>query len=172
MKFLSKLFKNNKQMQFEENICTDKNSPYYNYPNDLKAWCENRDKYAITWQNFAKYKENINHYYSDFINNGLKQKDLQQLENYCNKYLELVPDLIKSLKEEKQINKDDKMIINANQYYEFVYKKLALAYEKQGDYQKAIEICQKSIDSGFVNDGTKSGFNGRIEKLKKKLNKK
>ena len=61
------------------------------------------------------------------------------------------------------------MIINEQSYYSFVYKKLALAYEKQGNYQKAIDICQKSISNGVTDDGTKSGFSGRIEKLQNKL---
>lgn len=165
MSLFSFLFKSSK----DENVCTDKNSEYYGYPNDLKAWCENQNKYSNTWKKYANYREKINNYYSNFINNGLSQTDLAKLEDYCNKYLGLLPDIIKSLKEEKSITNDKNMIINEQSYYSFVYKKLALAYEKQGDYQKAMDICQKSISSGITNDGTKSGFSGRIEKLQKKL---
>ena len=165
MGLFSFLFKSLK----DENICTDKNSEYYGYPNDLKAWCENQDKYSNTWKKYAKYREKINNYYSNFINNGFKSSDLTELENYCDKYLDLIPDIIKSLQEEKKINNDKNMIINEQSYYSFVYKKLALAYEKQGNYQKAIDICQKSISNGVTDDGTKSGFSGRIEKLQNKL---
>lgn len=147
------------------------NNKHFGYPKDLKSWCENRNKYSNTWQKYAEYREKINHYYSNFINNELNQSDLTKLENYCNKYLELIPDIIKSLKEEKSITNDTNVIINDQSYYSFVYKKLVLAYEKQGNYQKAIDICQKSIDLGIIDDGTKGGFIGRAEKLSKKLNK-
>lgn len=149
---------------------TDSNDVSSRYPEDLKAWCQNRDKYSDTWQKYAKYREKINHYYSNFINNGLQQIDLVKLENYCNKFLELVPDLIKSLKEEKSITHDTNMIINEQSYYSFVYKKLVLAYQKQGDYQKALDLCNRVISLGITDDGTKMGFIGRAERLSKKLN--
>lgn len=51
------------------------------------------------------------------------------------------------------------------------FKRLAIIYEKSKEFQKAIEICNASINYGQPNDGTSSGFEGRIKKLGKKLNK-
>ena len=49
--------------------------------------------------------------------------------------------------------------------------RLAIIYEKQGLIQEAINICQKALELGFINDGTKSGFQGRLERLQRKLEK-
>jgi len=50
------------------------------------------------------------------------------------------------------------------------FERLAIIYEKQGRYKEAIEICQLAISHG-LKDSTKGGFEGRIERLQKKLNK-
>ncbi len=47
---------------------------------------------------------------------------------------------------------------------------LAIIYEKNKEYQRAIDICNYAIEQG-LDDGTKMGFQGRRERLKKKLNK-
>ena len=49
------------------------------------------------------------------------------------------------------------------------YKRLAIIYEKQGKFEKAIKICQKAINHN-LRDNTKQGFEGRLKKLKKKVN--
>lgn len=48
------------------------------------------------------------------------------------------------------------------------YKRLAMAYEKQGDINKAIEVCKEAIAKGYNYDGTKEGMHGRIKRLEKK----
>ena len=35
--------------------------------------------------------------------------------------------------------------------------------------ENAIEICEKAIKDGFIDDGTKMGFEGRIKKLENKI---
>lgn len=47
---------------------------------------------------------------------------------------------------------------------------LSIIYEKNKEYQRAIDICNFAIEQG-LDDGTKMGFQGRRERLKKKLNK-
>jgi len=47
---------------------------------------------------------------------------------------------------------------------------LAIIYEKNGELQKAIDICNFALKLG-LKDGTKKGFQGRKAKLEKKLNK-
>lgn len=41
---------------------------------------------------------------------------------------------------------------------------------ESGDYEKAIEMCQKALSFG-LHDGTKSGFEGRIARIKKQMSK-
>ena len=47
---------------------------------------------------------------------------------------------------------------------------LAIIYEKNGEFQKAIDICNFALKLE-LRDGTKGGFQGRKAKLEKKLNK-
>ena len=50
-------------------------------------------------------------------------------------------------------------------------KRLAIIYEKRGDYDKAIAVCERAIRMGITKDGTEAGMIGRAARLtKKKLN--
>ena len=44
---------------------------------------------------------------------------------------------------------------------------LATVLTEDGHYDEAIEVCRKAINFG-LDDGTKSGFAGRIERIRKK----
>lgn len=46
------------------------------------------------------------------------------------------------------------------------FKRLAMSYEKQGEYDLAIGICKQAISHG-LSDGTKGNYAGRIERLEK-----
>ena len=48
------------------------------------------------------------------------------------------------------------------QYYSTLLSEL-------GDFEKAIKVCETAISFG-LHDGTKSGFQGRIDRIKKKMN--
>lgn len=48
------------------------------------------------------------------------------------------------------------------------FHRLAIIYEKQAKYDKAIKVCELALKYGLI-DGTKAGFAGRIQKLKKKI---
>lgn len=50
------------------------------------------------------------------------------------------------------------------------FKQLAIFYEKQGNPQLAIPLCEESIRVGFYDDGTKDGMEGRLKRLEKKYN--
>ena len=156
MGFLSNLSK--------KDYCTDKNSKYYGYSNDLRQFCEHRDNYQNYWNLAGEYTQKINNYYSEFINNNLSEYNFNLLLEYCNKYIEIVPILKKAQIEENKINNTDYKTIS----YCIGYHKLALAYEKLNNYSEAIKICKKAIDEGFYDDKTKGGFKGRIKRLDKK----
>lgn len=51
------------------------------------------------------------------------------------------------------------------------FQKLAIIFEKRKEYSRAIGICKQALELGFVDDGTKAGMQGRLEKLSKKLEK-
>ena len=46
------------------------------------------------------------------------------------------------------------------------FQRLAIIYEKQKQYDKALEICEMAL-SNKLRDSTKGGYAGRIEKIKK-----
>jgi len=48
------------------------------------------------------------------------------------------------------------------------FQYLATVYTEDDEYEKAIEVCEKAIAFG-LNDGTKSSYQGRIERIKKKM---
>lgn len=51
------------------------------------------------------------------------------------------------------------------------FKRLAIIYEKQKNYDEAIAVCQHAIELGFVDDGTDGQMPGRIARLMKKQGK-
>lgn len=48
------------------------------------------------------------------------------------------------------------------------FSRLAIIYEKQGRYEDALRICRLACENN-LKDGTKGGFEGRINKIEKKL---
>ena len=55
------------------------------------------------------------------------------------------------------------------------FKRLAIIYEKQKDYDNAIAVCKRAIELGYVDDGTDGQMPGRVARLMRKagnLNKK
>lgn len=51
------------------------------------------------------------------------------------------------------------------------FKRLAIIYEKQKDYDNAILICTRAIQLGFSDDGTTGQMEGRIARLKNRKQK-
>ena len=49
------------------------------------------------------------------------------------------------------------------------FQRLAILYEKAGQYKEAIEICNLAIKYGLT-ESTKGGYTARLQKLEKKLN--
>lgn len=48
------------------------------------------------------------------------------------------------------------------------FQKYATFLTDKGEYEKAIEVCEQAIAYG-LHDGTKSGFEGRIDRIKKEM---
>lgn len=157
MRIFSKLFnKNNK------NICKDKNSKYYNYDIETMKYVQYQEKYGKLWNLMGEYTQKINTYYSDYINTNSKEA-FNNLFVYCNKYFDLIPRFEEARKEDTRINGT----IYKNPYYCVAYHKLAMAYEKAECYNSAINVCEEAIAKGYT-DGTKGGFETRLNRLKKK----
>ena len=50
-----------------------------------------------------------------------------------------------------------------------VFKQLAIALEEQKEFKKAIKVCETANSLG-LDDGTKTGYEGRIARIKRKMN--
>ena len=48
------------------------------------------------------------------------------------------------------------------------FKRLAIIYQKQGNHEAALDICDQALEIGTT-DGTKGGFEGRKDRLRKKM---
>jgi hypothetical protein len=76
---------------------------------------------------------------------------------FCEKHLSELPSLIEALKDEF----GGLPIILTFQNHSTILTEI-------GEYDKAIKICENAISLG-LEDGTKGGYQGRIDKIKKKM---
>jgi len=82
---------------------------------------------------------------------------LEKCIDYCQKDIKLYEEKLK-----------DKPLFKENDTRVHAFKRLAIIYKKQKRYEEAIEVCKKAIKYN-MRDSTKSGFEGRLERLKRKL---
>ena len=110
----------------------------------------------------------IDYYY------GLRDKEeeaLQKCIDYCMEDIKIAPEVIKLMEKDdnwKHYNEEGELVFIPPRFPSF--QRLAIIYEKQGKLEEAIEVCKKSLEND-LRAGTKSGFEGRIERLERKLNK-
>lgn len=94
------------------------------------------------------------------------REDDRQLRELCEqiawKHIEEFPELLKALKARKPPTGRKEPGLPPVRTFQY----LAAILSERGEYDKAIEVCEKAIAFG-VSDGTKSGYEGRIERLEK-----
>jgi len=89
-----------------------------------------------------------------------ERKDaLEKCIKYCKEDIERLPEFLKAYKMEYGDVPQCPSTIQ-----------LTIIYEKSGEFQKAIDLCNFALNLG-LKDGTKQGFQGRKAKLGKKLKK-
>jgi hypothetical protein len=82
------------------------------------------------------------------------------LNQHAQMHLKELPDLLPALKD--KYGESLKEITT--------FKLLAIVLDEEEKYEDAIKVCEMAVRLG-LEDGTKSGFKGRIERLKKKAGK-
>ena len=94
---------------------------------------------------------------------------------YCKKDIELFPKFKDAWikKEEasaKRLNKVFPDYIPREIGLPFIssFRRLAIVYEQQGKIEDAIKVCKLAISYG-LSDSTKTGYEGRLAKLQRKL---
>lgn len=113
--------------------------------------------------------EKINMLYTVANNLALpNSKEMQQVINLCLRDIELAPQILNYCKEIANNYDDDNLEKYLIDYSSF--KRLAIIYEKQKKYDKAINVCKQAIKLGFYKDGTPGQMPGRLARLIKKSN--
>ena len=87
----------------------------------------------------------------------------EQVENFIAKCYENLSDLQNLQIQKSQYGYDTQMPSKIP-----AYVRLAMLYEKQGNYEKAIDICVESIKAGATHDGNKGTMYGRLARLIRK----
>jgi hypothetical protein len=77
---------------------------------------------------------------------------------FAQKHIDLVPELFEALDGGGEDRPDQ---IDT-------FKKMAIALSEDGRYREAIDVCRKGLSLG-LEDGTKTGFQGRIARLKRRM---
>lgn len=141
----------------------------------LSVFENNKEKVALIKRKYRKliqqYREYLTRqrvFYSIDTINGVN--------TYSNEYLvvseeiiAIFPSIVSYINEiSKYASFDDRYEKIPGSY---IFKTLSIYYQKQNRFDDAIRICEKAIECGCIDDGTKSGMYGRLERLQKKLNK-
>ncbi|MCK8816597.1 hypothetical protein MWH28_04335 [Natroniella sulfidigena] len=184
MKFLKKLFNSKKYggviesldlIDFwddlddpKSNVTTSKSTS--GFLNDKAGWAISDKKYDLAekllLESINRNNDNsidLHFTYNHLIKLYYKLRDkndyLDKCIDICKKDIALYEE---ELKDEKFFKKNDTRIPS--------FQRLVIIYEKQNKYKKAIKICEKAIKYS-MRDTTKSGFEGRLKRLKKKAEK-
>lgn len=135
---------------------------------DLDNYIQIEKKYNNVLNKHFKNIEKINMLYTVANNLSLPNSpQMQQVIDLCLQDIELAPQISNYCKEIASHYNDDL----DNHLFNYVsFQRLAIIYEKQGEYQKAIDVCKQAIELGFYKDGTAGQMPGRMARLIKKLN--
>ncbi|MGP4073822.1 tetratricopeptide repeat protein [Piscibacillus sp. B03] len=144
--------------------------------NDKSTWVDaqyikdpkEKEKFLLSLTQKTKNPIDLHFTYNQLIDLYYKQRDewnhaLSDCIKYCKKDINKMDEIIREFKKDPSYKKNGSLPRMPS------FERLAIIYDKQGNYQEAINICKKAISYG-LNDKTKGGFKGRIERLEKKLN--
>lgn len=141
-----------------------------------ESWHAVHNKWQVITDEHAKLLNEIGVAYT--IANNLNLPDSPQMQHVielCKKDIALAEMFQKSQAEIQQVriangwadaNEPTKSITSFP-----TFKRLAIIYEKQKDYDSAIAVCQRAIELGYADDGTDGQMPGRIARLMRKKGK-
>lgn len=121
----------------------------------------------------SRYKETISRF----------RKCLTIIQVYNSKFATKNDDYIDACEEEIAIIPDILAYVNEIRRYASykdpcgqtmgygIFKELSIYYQKQNRISDAIRVCEKGIECGYIDDGTKAGMYGRLQRLLKKESK-
>lgn len=103
------------------------------------------------------------------IYGGQKDDYSKEYIDICEKLIDIIPSIVSyssEIKEHASYRDFNGQIMGYG-----IFKELSIYYQKQNQIDDAIRVCEKGIDCGYIDDGTKSGMHGRLQRLLKKQKK-
>lgn len=97
------------------------------------------------------------------VSETYKRRDEEEYQNLCKKFSEIHLEEFKNIAESLR-DKSDGSLPRV-----LTFQNYATLLTEIEEYEKAILVCELAL-SYNLNDGTKSNYHGRIERIKKKLN--
>lgn len=113
------------------------------------------------------YEESMNHSDNDYAAQHLITQDLAEKYYQLKQFDKCELNCKKDISEIEKYKND--RIYKGNPHV-LSFKRLAILYEKQERYNEAIEVCKLAMKYK-QSDGTKGGYESRLSKLQKKLDK-
>lgn len=179
MGIFNKFIRRKKEKFQNVNINTTQNNEFWDIVKEIEEYkYVNDDKTNELYDKaFKKSEKNIinrHFYYNNIIEYyyGMRDKQTDALEKcieYCKKDIEITPQVLSNMEKDdmwKHYNQDGELVFTPPRFPSF--QRLAIIYDNLKEYEEAIKVCKKAIYNG-LKDGTKTGFEGRIERLEKKL---
>ena len=133
-----------------------------------------RSQYEQQWANDAKYSSIIRAHFNYIEKINMLYSVISNLESCFSPKMQKVIDLciedIKLAPLYKEYWLENAKICNFSETLPSYpsFQRLAIIYEKQKEYQKAIDVCNYAIQLGFYRDGTLGQMPGRLARLIKK----
>ncbi len=171
-----KLFTSKPEEEIDIPIITSTDSEKDKSYNDFKF---NQDKFKRRDALLKEYKpyldkherlvDEINEKYSIAYNlTGYHSPEMEYVIDLCYQDIELAPMIKEFQIEMNRIFHENEEDRKLPQYQSF--SRLAIIYEKQGNFEKGIEICNIALRLGYTRDGTQGGMRGRMARLIRKNN--
>lgn len=145
-----------------------------NYLSNILSWADSEKNYELADKIIERGEESvkdgqgsyvdIHFFYQHAAECYYKQRDIRddgikKTVSYCMRDIELYPCYSKLFI--KEYGSVPRIV---------TFQRLAILLEKQGAYDEAIKVCRMALQYG-LHDSTKGGYEARIKKLEKKLNK-
>lgn len=159
-------YKNKYKRNIHYNIKININDNSSYNETDYEEFINIQNKYKKVLDEHYNNIEKINMLYTVINNLALpSHPEMNKVINLCEQDIQLAPIILEYCKEMAN-HYNDKLENHLINYVTF--QRLAIIYEKQKEYQKAIDVCKYAITLGFYKDGTAGQMPGRLARLIKK----
>lgn len=164
MNWISSLFSSNKKLQGKETISyTSRLGKSVPTDNVFKAWTSGNLEDMLKVTSLKTNPIDRHFLLQNIVNESYKLRKEKYYRDICIKHSEIhlaeFPNIAPLLKED----------MDGELPRVTTFQHIATLLTEDKEYNKAIFVCKEALKYG-LRDNTKSGFEGRIERIKKKIN--